>query len=173
MLLGGTKVPKHALRIEAYGTIDELNAFLGLLYEPLIFSKEKQNLLQSIQNELFTIGSHLAKAPEKEKVHLPPFNESLIAQLEEDIDTMTSLLPPLKHFILPGPSQQNALIHVARTVCRRAERRCTQLHFTESLHPHILSFLNRLSDWLFVLARFVSYHRQEKEIPWIPPSLND
>jgi len=168
MLLGGVYVPKSDLRIEAYGTVDELNAYIGLLYDLLSFDNGKVQMLRSIQNELFSIGAHLARAPEKENVKLPPLNETLTEELERDIDSMSANLPPLKHFLLPGPSYANALVHVARTVCRRAERRCVQLHSIEPIHPHILSFLNRLSDWLFVLARYVSASQNQPEIPWIP-----
>jgi len=173
-LFGGTRVPKHHLRIETYGTIDELNSYIGLLKDQKIDRKTGQTLLK-IQNELFTIGAMLATPPEKEilkngkkrlQIHILTSNE--ILYLEHEIDTIQKELSPMTHFILPGGHQTVSFCHIARCVCRRAERLSAQLNENETITPPILSYLNRLSDYLFVLARKLTIDNHAKEILWIP-----
>jgi cob(I)alamin adenosyltransferase len=164
-LLGGTRVPKYDLRIEAYGTVDELNSHVGLLSCNETFS-EKAALLTAIQNSLFDIGSHLANDPEKSAFQLPPFDASGTELLEQDMDEMEEALPALKNFVLPGGHTANAQAHVARCVCRRAERRVVELASQTAVAPAIVQYLNRLSDWLFVLARHASHITGIEEIVW-------
>jgi len=177
-LFGGTRVPKHHLRIEAYGTIDELNSHIGLIRDQKIDKKTYKALLK-IQNELFTIGSMLATPPEKEKLksgqdRLTIFKISLneILFLEKEIDAIQKLVPEMTNFILPGGHQTVSFCHIARCVCRRAERLTVQLHEEEPLDEHVLVYLNRLSDYLFVLARKLTIDNQATEIAWIPKKEN-
>ena len=168
-LLGGTKVPKSHLRIETYGTIDELNSVVGLLgdHVPDLHSKKILNL---IQDRLFTIGSSLASDPDKEsKMKLPDLTEDDVLFLEHEIDTMNEILPPLTSFILPGGHPAVSVAHIARCVCRRAERHCVRMKEEELyIEPLIIKFLNRLSDHLFVLSRFTAHLLQVKEKEWKP-----
>jgi len=173
-LFGGTRVSKYNLRIEAYGTVDELNSHIGLVRDQQIVKKTSKALLK-IQNELFTIGSMLATPPEKEtlksgKDRLAIFKISLdeILFLEQEIDSMEKTLPAMTNFILPGGHQTVSFCHIARCVCRRAERLTVQLHQEEPINEYILSYLNRLSDYLFVLARKLTIDNGAKEIAWIP-----
>jgi cob(I)alamin adenosyltransferase len=166
-LIGGTRVPKHHIRIEAYGTIDELNSHIGLVRDQLK-DKKTINLLVQIQNALFTIGSHLASDPQKSKMKLPEIKEEEITVLEKEIDLLNELLPPLKNFILPGGHVAVSVCHVARCVCRRAERCVTHLSETETIHHLITQYLNRLSDYLFMLARKISFDNNVQEFPWRP-----
>ena len=168
-LIGGTKVPKSHLRIESYGTIDELNSFIGLLNDQITDEKSK-NVLREIQDRLFTIGSSLACDPEKEpKMKLPDLKEEDIQLLENEIDEMSNHLKPMKSFILPGGNTAVSMAHVARCVCRRAERHCVnmmeQKMFVDAL---VIKYLNRLSDHLFVLARYIAHLSGVKEIEWKP-----
>ena len=168
-LIGGTKVPKSHLRIEAYGTIDELNSHIGLCRDIIVDARLREMLLE-VQDRLFTIGSALACDPIKEpKLRLPDLRERDVKLLEEDIDKMNEEIPPMKTFVLPGGHIVVSQLHIARCVCRRAERCCVRLE-TESLEvePLILKYLNRLSDWLFVAARFISHQHNTIEIPWKP-----
>lgn len=164
-LFGGTRVSKHNLRIEAYGTVDELNAVLGLLADQEANTHRVEEL-RGIQSYLFTIGSHLAAAPGKKLDYLPALSASAVSDLEKSIDQMDSELEPLKYFILPGGHQAVSFSHLARTVCRRAERRCTALHDLEPIDEHIIVYLNRLSDYLFTLGRMLARELDVKEIPW-------
>jgi cob(I)alamin adenosyltransferase len=164
-LFGGTRVSKHNLRIEAYGTVDELNAVLGLLADQEANARRVDEL-RGIQSYLFTIGSHLAAAPGKKLDYLPALSVSAVSDLEKSIDQMDSELEPLKYFILPGGHQAVSFSHLARTVCRRAERRCTALHDLEPIDEHIIIYLNRLSDYLFTLGRMLARELDVKEIPW-------
>lgn len=165
-LLGGARVKKHDLRIEAYGTVDELNSYLGLLGE---YGPESQKQLnRRIQSNLFTMGSHLALEEGKTNIQLPQISDSDIVELEQAIDNMEAELPPLKNFILPGGHPSVAHAHVARCICRRAERRCVELGDRTPQEPVMVQYLNRLSDYLFVLARYFSKHYGSEEIPWIP-----
>lgn len=168
-LIGGTKVPKSHLRIEAYGTIDELNSYLGLCRD-LIQNNSVRHTLQEIQDRLFTIGSSLACDPIKEpRMRIPDLKASDIVLLEKEIDQMTEALPPMKSFILPGGHPLVAQIHIARCIARRAERSCVRLEL-ESLEvePLILQYLNRLSDYLFMLARYQAQELGAEEVPWKP-----
>jgi len=166
-LLGGTKVSKDDWRLEAYGTVDELNSFVGLLTDTLIgnikeFNKYL-NQLEKIQNNLFVIGSCLSYDNlGKVKVQLKQLNESEIQEVETWIDEIDSNLPELKNFILPQGSQQISLCHVCRTISRRAERKCVPA----TQYPLILKYLNRLSDYFFVLARFVNQKQGYPEVIW-------
>ncbi|MAU72254.1 MAG: ATP:cob(I)alamin adenosyltransferase [Pseudozobellia sp.] len=172
-LIGGTRVKKHHVRIESYGTIDELNSWLGLIRDQEA-SKEFKEVLVKIQNELFVVGSLLAVDPEKEslkkvnRMSIPELNNGILDLLESEIDQMNETLLPMTHFILPGGHTSVSYCHIARTVCRRAERMCTLLHEKEPLNNLVLSFLNRLSDYLFVLARKLSQQLQAEEVKWIP-----
>lgn len=166
-LLGGTRVPKHHLRIEAYGTVDELNSWLGYLGSMAV-GPALGETLQTLQSDLFTLGSHLANDPETSRFSLPSLPDSSVELLEKQIDEMESELPPLKNFVLPGGCSPNAVAHIARTVCRRAERATTALHEHQALDPIILKYLNRLSDWLFVVARVLAHRAGVAELSWKP-----
>ncbi|MBK8625918.1 MAG: cob(I)yrinic acid a,c-diamide adenosyltransferase [Saprospiraceae bacterium] len=164
-LFGGKRVAKDDLRIEAYGTVDELNSFIGLLNAA--FQEATQNyFLTEVQKRLFTIGSNLASDPEK---HLltPDIQDEDIHLLENAMDTMDQLLEPLKNFILPGGDTVVAYAHVCRTICRRAERRVISLDRESSVDPKVIIYLNRLSDYFFVLARYISHSKSLPEVPWI------
>lgn len=173
-LFGGTRVPKYNLRIEAYGTIDELNAYIGLVRDQKI-DTHTSDILLKIQTELFTLGAMLATPPEKEllksgkeRLNIEKTNDEKIALLENEIDVMNEVLPPMTNFILPGGHTTVSYCHIARCVCRRAERITTQLSDESSINPQILMYLNRLSDYLFVLARKLTLDTESQEIPWIP-----
>lgn len=168
-LIGGTKVSKSHQRIEAYGTIDELNSFVGLSLDHLKANNIK-NVLTEIQDRLFTIGSVLACDPEKEtKLKIPDLHEEDVALLEKEMDKMNEVLPPMKSFILPGGNVAASTLHVTRCVCRRAERLCVGLQKKkDEIDPLIIKYLNRLSDYLFVLARFVVFKSGAEEISWKP-----
>jgi len=168
-LIGGTKVFKSDLRIESYGTVDELNSFVGLCLDQLKSGKIN-NVLAEIQDRLFTIGSALACDPEKEaKLKIPDLHEADIVLLEKEIDKMNEGLPVMKSFILPGGHMTVSTLHVTRTVCRRAERCCVKLRKKEiEVEPLIIKYLNRLSDYLFVLARYAAQQLGAEEIPWKP-----
>jgi len=173
-LFGGTRVPKHDLRIESYGTVDELNSYIGLIRDQNIDSKTIESLLK-IQNELFTLGAMLATPPEKEilksgkqRLNIPKVTISSIEYLEKEMDVMNLELPQMTNFILPGGNQTVSFCHIARCVCRRAERLATALNENEAINPDVLTYLNRLSDYLFVLARKLTKDLSAKEIAWIP-----
>lgn len=168
-LIGGTKVPKSHLRIESYGTIDELNAHLGLCRDQIQDEQTRTTLLE-IQDRLFTIGSSLACDPVKEpKMRIPDLNEADIVFLENEIDGMEEKLEPMRSFILPGGHTVVSQLHIARCVCRRSERACVRLELESiEIGPRILPYLNRLSDYLFVLSRYISKQLNVSEIPWKP-----
>jgi len=166
-LIGGTRVPKHHLRIESYGTVDELNSYIGLIRDQQV-SEYQQNLLKEIQDRLFTIGSALASDPEKSKMKIPDLHQKDIELLEKEIDTMTAELPELRHFILPGGSNAVSFCHLARCVCRRAERICVHLSEDSFVDEKVMVYLNRLSDYLFVLSRKLCFDNQIEENKWIP-----
>lgn len=168
-LIGGTKVSKAHLRIEAYGTVDELNSYIGLCRDLLTDETSRATLLET-QDRLFTIGSSLACDPEKEpKLRIPDLKETDITLLENEIDRMNEVIPPMKSFILPGGHPAVSHLHVARCICRRAERCCVRLQAeSEEVEAIVLKYINRLSDYLFVLARFAGYQLQVAEIPWKP-----
>ena len=166
-LIGGTKVPKSHLRIEAYGTVDELNSYIGLCKDLLSDLKGKEILLE-VQDRLFTIGSSLACDPIKEpKMRIPDLIEKDVELLEKEMDRMNKIIPPMKNFILPGGHTTLSHLHIARCVCRRAERCCVRLEL-ESLEVEeiIIKYLNRLSDYLFVLSRYSGHQSNVQEIPW-------
>jgi len=166
-LIGGTRVPKNHIKIEAYGTIDELNSWLGVIKDLSAQNYYKQ-FIETIQNQLFNIGSLLAEDKQKSKMLLPDIDENVITYMENNIDQLDSILPPLKNFVLPGGYLANSYAHVARCVCRRAERNVVELSQLEEVNPTILSFLNRLSDWLFVYSRYLSYANNSPESLWKP-----
>jgi cob(I)alamin adenosyltransferase len=168
-LIGGTKILKSDLRIEAYGTVDELNSFVGLVNDNCTDAHSK-NILKEIQDRLFTIGSSLACDPDKEtKLKIPDLHESDVVLLENEMDMMNEPLTEMKHFILPGGHPAVSVTHVARCVCRRAERCCVSLSTKENtVEPLIIKYLNRLSDYLFVLARYFSHLLNVPEIIWKP-----
>ena len=166
-LIGGTRVPKSHLRIETYGTVDELNSFIGFLYDQLT-DERAMKILREIQDRLFTIGSSLACDPEKEpKMKLPDLKEEDVQLLEKEIDEMNEVLKPMKSFILPGGSMAVSSAHIARCVCRRAERNCVNMLEHEMfIDPLVIKYLNRLSDHLFVLARFIAHLSGVSEVEW-------
>ena len=168
-LIGGTKVFKSNIRIEAYGTIDELNSYIGLVNDN-INDKNSKNILKEIQDRLFTIGSSLACDPDKEiKMSIPDLKEKDIELLEIEIDAMNEKLPEMKHFILPGGHVAVSTIHITRCVCRRAERWCVNMQEQHLfVEPLVIKYLNRLSDYLFVLARYIGHLLQVAEIAWKP-----
>ncbi|SHI38179.1 cob(I)alamin adenosyltransferase [Mesonia phycicola] len=173
-LFGGTRIPKHHIRIDSYGTVDELNAYIGLIKDQNIEKYFKENLYQ-IQHQLFTIGAELATDPAKaklkngkERLDIEKVQQKEIEFLEQEIDRMNEDLPEMTHFILPGGHTTVSYCHIARCVCRRAERLCTALYQEEPFDEFILQYLNRLSDYLFVLARMLSKSLKVEEIKWIP-----
>lgn len=173
-LYGGTRVPKHHIRINSYGTVDELNSWLGLIRDQNIDSHSAEMLTQ-IQHRLFTVGAILANEPKKaqlkngsDRLNIPRIADADIALLEKEMDRMDEHLPPMTHFILPGGHTTVSYCHIARTVCRRAERMTTLLHEEEPFDGAVLTYMNRLSDYLFVLARKLSKDLKANEIKWIP-----
>lgn len=168
-LIGGTKVPKSDVRIEAYGTVDELNSWIGLVNDQLHMTEFK-NELKDIQDRLFTIGSALACDADKEpKMRLPDLHETDIKLLEIKIDEMTAQLPPMKSFILPGGHVTVSYIHISRTVCRRAERLIVGMKQHDLfVEEKVIQYLNRLSDYLFTLARYAAEKLGIEEVPWKP-----
>jgi cob(I)alamin adenosyltransferase len=168
-LIGGTKVPKSHIRIEAYGTVDELNSYIGLVSDHLTDANYK-TILKEIQDRLFTIGSSLACDPDKEPLmKIPDLKEADIVLLEKEIDAMNEVLPAMKSFLLPGGHTAISTTHIARCVCRRAERCCVNMLEQEIfVEPLVIKYLNRLSDYLFVLARYAGHLLNVAEIPWKP-----
>jgi cob(I)alamin adenosyltransferase len=168
-LIGGTKVAKDNLRIEAYGTIDELNSFTGLTGD---YQEEDTvvSLLREIQDRLFTIGSSLACDPDKTPaLKIPDLREEDVVLLEKEIDRMNAVLPPMRSFLIPGGHPAVSTCHITRCVCRRAERLC--VHMQENglfVEPLVIKYLNRLSDYFFMLARYTGYRLGIAEIPWKP-----
>lgn len=166
-LIGGTRVSKNHIRIESYGTVDELNSYLGLVND-FCGNDKINNWLREIQDRLFTLGAELATTPSKEvKMKLPDLHLSDIEWLENCIDEMNETLPEMRSFILPGGHQAASACHVARCICRRAERLCVGMKDNnEPVSEIILQYLNRLSDFLFVLARYITHINGKEEIPW-------
>jgi cob(I)alamin adenosyltransferase len=165
-LLGGTRVPKSHERVEAYGNLDELNGFIGLIRDQDIHPHYR-DILGRIQEALFIAEALVARDPEKGNTGLPSLNDKDILLLEKEIDTMTAALPELRNFILPGGHPTVSYCHIARTVCRRAERSLIRLDKTKSLDEIIIRFVNRLSDYLFVLARKTGQDLGVKERHWV------
>ncbi|GIW77233.1 MAG: ATP--cob(I)alamin adenosyltransferase [Phycisphaerae bacterium] len=167
-LIGGDRVRKSDPRLECYGTVDELNASIGLVQ--VIAPTWLVEWLTPIQNELFVIGSFLA-APENDPTaqkYLPALDENMIGRLEMQIDQVETELPRLKYFVLPGGTELSARLHLARTVCRRAERLVVAFSMDRPINPVILTYLNRLSDWLFVMSRLSNHRSGVPDVPWIP-----
>lgn len=164
-LLGGSIVKKNHLKLECYGTVDELNALIGNIYDQEINSKHKKTLL-NIQNQLFNLGSRLAFDGKKEKMRVPNITEDNISNLETQIDKFENTLPSLTNFILPCGLNTVSKCHIARTVCRRAERNLVALGEKENIDPLHLKYLNRLSDYLFVLARVILMENNIASIQW-------
>lgn len=166
-LIGGTRVPKHHIRIESYGTVDELNSYIGLIRDQQIDEHSKSILIE-IQDRLFTIGSSLASDPDKSKMKIPDLKETDIELLEKEMDEMDKTLPEMKSFVLPGGHTIVSYCHLARSVCRRAERLTIHLSEDSFVSDLVIKYLNRLSDYLFVLSRKLSQDLNAKEIPWKP-----
>ena len=166
-LIGGTRVPKYHLRIESYGTIDELNSYIGLISDQELTSHDKE-LLKQVQDRLFTIGSSLASDPDKSKMVIPDLYLADIELLEKEMDAINEVIPELRHFILPGGDQAISFCHVARCVCRRAERLVVHLATESTVDEKITIYLNRLSDYLFTLGRKIAHERKIAENQWIP-----
>ncbi|GEC79256.1 cob(I)yrinic acid a,c-diamide adenosyltransferase [Flavobacterium aquatile] len=173
-LFGGTRVPKHHIRIESYGTVDELNSHIGLIRDQEMNQLYK-NVLIEVQDRLFTVGAILATPPEKEtlkngqkRLQNLGIQESDIEYLENQIDAMEESLPQMTHFVLPGGHTTVSYCHIARCVCRRAERLAVHLNDIEPTDELVIKYLNRLSDYLFVLARKLSFDLNADEVQWIP-----
>jgi len=168
-LIGGTKVPKSHIRIETYGTVDELNSYIGFCNDQITHQKSR-HLLREIQDRLFTIGSSLACDPDREPLlKIPDLKEADIQLLEAEMDAMNEKIPAMKSFILPGGHPAVSSLHVARCICRRAER--LTVHMQQEnifVDPLVIKYLNRLSDYLFVLSRFIGHELGVEEIPWKP-----
>jgi cob(I)alamin adenosyltransferase len=166
-LFGGKRVSKADLRIETYGTIDELNSWIGMVRDLEVNQKRKDALVE-IQDRLFTVGSILATEPGNTKVKIPSLSEADILFLEKEIDAMDAVLPPMRFFVLPGGHTAISHCHVARTVCRRSERLIIALHAQETVPDEVIKYINRLSDYLFVLSRMVAHELGAEETPWKP-----
>ena len=166
-LFGGKRLPKHHIRIETYGTVDELNSYIGLIRDQDI-DKNSINTLIEIQDRLFTIGSILASEPGNEKIKIPQVTIEDITFLEVEIDKMNEHLPEMRSFVLPGGHTTVSYCHITRCVCRRAERLVSQLSEEEDVDLIVLQYLNRLSDFLFVLARKIVVDKSVDEVPWKP-----
>lgn len=166
-LFGGKRVSKADLRIDTYGTVDELNAWVGVLRDLPVNHARRPQLVE-IQDRLFTVGSMLATEPGNTKVKIPTLQDSDIEFLEKEMDQMDSLLPPMRFFVLPGGDQAVSFGHVCRTVCRRAERLVISLNETEPVDPQVIIYLNRLSDYLFMLCRIMAFELKVEETPWKP-----
>lgn len=171
-LVGGARVPKSHQRLNVYGTLDELNSVLGLIaaqnksFSDGRFCDQVNARLKKVQDNLFNLGSHLACEDEKLLAQLPKANSALISDLEADMDAWENELPELKNFILPGGTPLAAYVHLARTVCRRSEREAVELRKTSSVEADVVIFLNRLSDWLFLLARKFNALAGERDVEW-------
>ncbi len=166
-IIGGVRLKKHELRIEAYGTVDELNSHVGLLRDQPGAQTFQSDLLE-IQDRLFTLGSHLASDPEKSNMTLPEFKAEDITFLEEKIDAMEIGLPEMRSFVLPGGHPAVSICHITRCVCRRTERITVLLAENEKIDPLFLQYLNRLSDYFFMLGRRLSHDLKAEETPWKP-----
>ena len=166
-LIGGTRVPKFHLRIECYGTVDELNSYIGLIRCQDI-DEHNREILKEIQDRLFTIGASRAADPEKSKMKIPDLHLEDIELLEKEMDVMNEVLPQLKHFVLPGGNTVVSYCHLARCVCRRAERLTFQLGEQSFVDEKMTVYMNRLSDYLFVLARKLNFDAKAEENIWVP-----
>ena len=164
-LFGGKRVPKNNIRIEAYGTVDELNASLGVIISEHV-SDSVKNIIKKIQNDLFVLGGDLATPLDNSNVKIPRTTEIMVSFLEGEIDSHNSKIEELKSFILPGGTKTSALLHLSRTICRRAERRVVELANVEQINEEIVKYLNRLSDLLFIFARFENFVNNVPDIEW-------
>lgn len=165
-LVGGTRVPKTHVRLEAYGTVDELSAHLGLLSTYLTEEADRR-FIQQVQNQLFVVGTHLATDQSRTELKTAGIvTREQVETMEHEIDRMDAQLPPLSAFVLPGGSRGAAVCHICRTVCRRAERRILALAAEAAVSPELLSYVNRLSDYLFVLSRKMNQDEKKEEIFW-------
>ncbi len=167
-LIGGKRLSKADLRIETYGTVDELSACLGVAV--VSADPGARALLETVQHELFIVGSHLAVEPGSTWAGtLPPMTQAMVSRLEEEIDRVNQTVPPLKQFILPGGTELGARLHLARTICRRAERLLVALSHTgpDAVEPVVGAYMNRLSDWLFVQARGANHRAGVSETAWV------
>lgn len=166
-LIGGTRVSKNHIRIESYGTVDELNSYLGVVNDSCGYP-EISNWLREVQDRLFTLGAELATTPDKEvRMKLPDLHEEDVTWLEERMDEMNETLPEMRSFIIPGGNLGSSMCHVARCICRRAERLCVGMNEAGEAVPElIIRYLNRLSDFLFTLARYIGHLAGAEELPW-------
>ncbi len=167
MLFGGGRVSKAHIRIEAYGTVDELNSFIGLVRD-VSNSQNHSSFLEKVQDTLFVLGANLATNPSKLNAQPPPLNEADIINIEQEIDRLDATLPALKNFVLPGGHIAVSFCHIARCVCRRAERNAVLLAEHEPVNDLVIQYLNRLSDYLFVLSRKLTVEMNAEEVIWIP-----
>lgn len=168
-IIGGERIPKYSLRLEAYGTVDELSSFIGnLVADDSVIDQQRIDLLK-VQNMLFNIGGYLATPPSIRKPEVPGLTQDNISQMENWIDFMDDQLPKLNNFIIPGGCKASAKANMARTVCRRAERRIIQLADQEEINPLVISYINRLSDYLFVIGRYLNKFANFEEIVWQKP----
>ena len=168
-IIGGDRIPKYSLRLEAYGTVDELSSFIGnLVADDAVIDEQRIDLLK-VQNMLFNIGGYLATPPFIRKPEIPGLSQDNIAEMESWIDFMDDQLPTLNNFIIPGGCKASAKANMARTVCRRAERRVIQLAAEEDLNILVIAYLNRLSDYLFVIGRYLNKFANYEEITWHKP----
>ncbi len=166
-LVAGTRISKASLKIDAYGTVDELNAWIGVLRDHPA-NETRKDILKEIQDRLFTLGADLASEPEQTKKKIPDLFDTDVERLEQEMDTMDTHIPPLRLFVLPGGHQAVSFAHVARTVCRRAERLIIALTDSEDVNPLIIKYINRLSDYLFVLSRKITQEQGSEEVAWRP-----
>lgn len=166
-LFGGTRVPKNHIRIEAYGTVDELNSYMGLIRDYGLSSEDEKTVIE-IQDRLFTLGALLAADPNKKNLQLPQLKSNDVLLLENEMDRMNESLPEMKTFVLPGGDKSASICHIARCICRRAERCVITLSKNETIDELLIQYLNRLSDYLFVLARKQMQLNKGNEVPWIP-----
>jgi cob(I)alamin adenosyltransferase len=167
-LFGGARTSKADIRIEAYGTVDELNSYIGLLRDQP-GNESRKDVFKEIQDRLFTVGAELAADPSKPKLKKPDLYDSDIEYLEKEMDKMDESLPPMKFFVLPGGHQSVSFCHIARTVCRRAERNCVfMMNEGQRVDELVLKYINRLSDYLFVLSRKMAEELNAEELPWHP-----
>jgi cob(I)alamin adenosyltransferase len=171
-LIGGTRLSKAHVRIEAYGTVDELNSYIGLLRDQPV-NEHRRDLLKEIQDRLFTIGAHLASEAEQKKRILPDLVETDITLLEQEMDQIDGVVPALRSFVLPGGHTSVSFGHVARTVCRRAERSVIHLMQQEYVEAIVVRYLNRLSDYLFMLCRAMTYELGIEEVKWNPRGVSE
>lgn len=168
-IIGGERIPKYSLRLEAYGTVDELSSFIGnLVADDSVIDEQRIQLLK-VQNMLFNIGGYLATPPSIRKEEVPGLTSNNITEMEGWIDIMDEQLPKLNNFIIPGGCEASAKANMARTVCRRAERRILQLAEQEKINPLIFAYVNRLSDYLFVIGRYLNKFANFEEIIWQKP----